>query len=64
MKTFKEIIAILIGAILMFGGLGTILTAEILNAIILIGVLMIAGGIGCFIYIVKGILKEEINKKL
>ena len=66
MKTFKEIIAILFGAILMFGGLGTILTAEILNAIILIGGLMIAGGIGCFIYIFKGILeenkKEEINE--
>ena len=58
MKTFKEIIAILFGTILMFGGLGVILNAEILNAIILIGVLMIAGGIGCFVYIFKGILKE------
>lgn len=58
MKTFKEIIAILFGAVLMFGGLGVMLTAEILNSIILIGVLMMAGGIGCFIYIFKGILKE------
>ena len=58
MKTFKEIIAILFGAVLMFGGLGVILTAELLNGIILIGILMIAGGISCFVYIAKGILKE------
>ena len=64
MKTFKEIIAILTSTILLFGGLGVILNAEILNAIILIGGLMIASGIGCFVYIFKGILKEEINKKL
>ncbi|MBA7582276.1 hypothetical protein ES708_24204 [subsurface metagenome] len=59
MKTFKEIIAILCGTILMFGGLGVMLTAEILNSIILIGVLMMVGGICCFIYIFKGILKKN-----
>jgi len=59
MKTFKEIIMIIFGTIGLFGGLGVILNAEILNAIILIGGLMIAGGIGCFIYIFKGILEES-----
>ena len=58
-KTFKEITAILFGAVLMFGGLGVMLTAEILNSIILIGLLMMTGGIGCFIYIFKGILKKD-----
>lgn len=58
MKTFKEITAILTGAILLFWGLTTILTAELLNGVIIIGVLLIASGIGCFVYIAKGILKE------
>ena len=64
MKTFKEITAILCGTILMFGGLGVMLTAEILNSIILIGVLMMASGIGCFIYIFKGILKESKKEEI
>ncbi|MBA7560823.1 hypothetical protein ES695_20300 [Candidatus Atribacteria bacterium 1244-E10-H5-B2] len=58
MKAFKEIIAILIGSVLLFGGLGVMLSAEILNSIIIIGVLMMVGGIGFFVYIAKGILKE------
>lgn len=61
MKAFKEILAMLTGTILMFWGLATILIAELLNGIILIGILMIAGGISCFVYIGKGILKEGIK---
>lgn len=59
MKTFKEILIILTGAVLLFGGLGVMLTAELLNSIILISLLMMGSGIACFIYIFKGILKER-----
>jgi len=59
MKTYKEILIILIGSILMFGGLSLILTAEILNAIILVGVIMICSGIGCFAYLFRSYYIEE-----
>jgi len=61
LRTFKEITIILIGTILMFGGLGVILTAEILNAIILIGIIMICTGIGLFVYIFKDCYMEGNN---
>jgi len=59
MKTFKEILIILLGSVLLFGGLGVMLTAELLNSIILISIIMMGTGIACFIYIFKGILKER-----
>jgi len=58
-RTFKEISIILIGVILLFGGLGLILTAEILNAIILISIVMICFGMGIFIYILKSCYRGE-----
>ena len=58
-RTFKEISIILIGVILLFGGLGLILTAEILNAIILISIVMMCFGIWIFIYILKSCYRGE-----
>ncbi|OFW61916.1 MAG: hypothetical protein A2Z35_04925 [Actinobacteria bacterium RBG_19FT_COMBO_36_27] len=59
MNTFKEIFLIVVGAILMPGGLGVILTAEKANGIMLIGGLMIVAGICIFIYLMKDALVEE-----
>lgn len=58
MKTFKEIAAIFLGSAALFGGLGVMLTAELLNGVILIGIIMMVAGILIWIYIFKGILKE------
>ena len=58
-QTFKELLAIITGSILLFGGLGVMLSAELLNGVIIISILMMSAGIACFVYIAKGILREK-----
>ena len=52
-KTFKEIILIIIAIILLFGGLGLILTAVLVNGVVLIGIILIGLGSAIFAYILK-----------
>ena len=52
-KTFKEIILIIIAIILLFGGLGLILTAVLVNGVVLIGIILIGLGGAIFAYILK-----------
>ena len=52
-KTFKEIILIIIAIILLFGGLGLILTAVLANGVVLIGIILIGLGSAIFAYILK-----------
>ena len=50
-KTFKEILLIIVAIILLFSGLGLILTAVLINGVVLIGFILIGLGIAIFIYI-------------
>jgi len=52
-KTFKEILLIIIAVILLFGGLGLVLTDELVNGITLIGIILIGAGSAIFAYILK-----------
>ena len=53
-KTIKEISLIIIGTILLFGGFGLVLTAQLVNGIIVLGAVMIAYGMAIFVYLVRG----------
>jgi len=52
-KTFKEITLITIAVILLFGGLGLVLTDDLVNGITLIGIILIGCGSAIFAYILK-----------
>ena len=52
-KTFKEITLITIAVILLFGGLGLVLTDDLVNGITLIGIILIGCGGAIFAYIIR-----------
>jgi len=52
-KTFKEILLIIIGIVLLFGGLGVILNAPLANGIMLIGIIMCGIGGALLAYVLK-----------
>ena len=52
-QAFKEIIIIIFGTIGLFGGLGVVLSNELVNGITLLGIVMIGAGGALLAYILK-----------
>ncbi len=59
MGKFKEIFLIVLSVILMFGGLGVIVTAELANGIMVLGAVAIAAGLCIFIYLMRNAMVEH-----
>ena len=59
MNKFKEISLICLSVILMFGGLGVIITAELANGIMLLGAVSIAAGLCIFIYLMRNAMVDN-----
>ena len=59
MKTLNEVSAIILCIVFLFGGLGVMLNAELLNGVIIIGLAMMIIGIAIGVWIFKETLRGK-----